>query len=171
LNITHAKVSTIANGGDTALIRPADWNANHTLSFRGALVNSTVNQAVGNSTLTVINWGAEVYDTDNIHESVTHPSRLTVPAGVTYTRLSANTHWAANSVGTRYVMIQKNSTDCLGCPVSRKTALGETEDNIHSAILSVTGGDYFELVAYQDCGTSLNFLTSNGSWFAMEIIA
>jgi hypothetical protein len=50
-------------------------------------------------------------------------------------------------------------------------AMEETEDNIHSAILPVTAGDYFELNVYQDSGTSLNFLTSNGSWFAMEIIA
>lgn len=27
--VTHAKVSGVADGGDTNLIRPSDWNANH----------------------------------------------------------------------------------------------------------------------------------------------
>jgi hypothetical protein len=75
LNITHTKISTITDAGDTGLIRPSDWNANHTLSFRGALINSTANQAIPHDTLTTINWSTETYDTDNIHECVTHPSR------------------------------------------------------------------------------------------------
>ncbi len=170
MNITHTKVSTIADAGDTGIVRPSDWNANHTLNFRGALAISTASQNIPHVTLTAINWSTETYDTDNIHESTTHPSRLTVPAGVTYARLSANTQWASNSVGFRYITIHKNGTEVVGLPVSKKIASYETEDNIHSAIIPVTGGDYFDFLVYQDSGSSLSF-SYGRSWFAMEIIA
>lgn len=31
--ITHSKVSAVSDGGDTTLVRPSDWNANHTGSL------------------------------------------------------------------------------------------------------------------------------------------
>jgi hypothetical protein len=46
--ITHSKVSGIADGGDTDLVRPSDWNADHdgyefpvTFSFAGTLTTTT----------------------------------------------------------------------------------------------------------------------------------
>jgi hypothetical protein len=36
--IVHAKVSTVADGGDTDVVQPSDWNANHTIEDASILV-------------------------------------------------------------------------------------------------------------------------------------
>lgn len=36
--LKHAKVSAIADGGDTTLVRPSDWNADHTVDAAGLTV-------------------------------------------------------------------------------------------------------------------------------------
>lgn len=35
-SITHSKVSSIPDGADTSLVRPSDWNADHTLGNQSA---------------------------------------------------------------------------------------------------------------------------------------
>ena len=170
--VTHTKVSAIGDGGDSNLIRPSDWNASHTLSnvFRGALVHINAPQVISNITLTAVNWDLEVYDTDSIHESITYPSRLTVPAGVTFVKLVGNIYWADNSTGFRYFVIYKNGDLFNGSPILRCPATGTSEGNICSPVVAVTGGNYFTLVVYQSSGGNLNVVNYQGTWFAMEII-
>lgn len=55
LTVTHAYVSSIPNSGDTTLVEPSDWNANHVLT--GTLPSSQVDpfaiRVVGAGTITV----------------------------------------------------------------------------------------------------------------------
>ena len=39
--ITHAKSSTKSDCGDTTLVRPSDWNADHTIASGTALIEVT----------------------------------------------------------------------------------------------------------------------------------
>lgn len=48
--ITHTKVSAKADGGDSSLVLPSDWNAAHT----GFVCNSLTNDATANSTTTPV---------------------------------------------------------------------------------------------------------------------
>lgn len=170
MTITHTKVSAIADGGDTNLVRPSDWNAGHTLAYRGALVAITANQSIPNNALTVVAWDSEIYDTNNIHESVTNPSRLTVPAGVTAVKIYGGTFWAINSVGVRYIYVYKNGVAAAGLPVDQKVAINETGSNVCSAVVTVNAGDYFTMIVYQDSGGALNMQNSVSTFFGMEIV-
>ena len=40
MSVTHSKVSGIADGGDTSLVQPSDWNAAHTVSLTASDVGA-----------------------------------------------------------------------------------------------------------------------------------
>ena len=71
------------------------------LGVRGALAKKSADLTAQNlTTATAVAWPAEAYDTDSIHDLVTNNSRLTVPSGVSYVRLTANLR-LANVTGPR----------------------------------------------------------------------
>ena len=78
---------------------------NSTLSFRGALVRNSGNQSVDSSSGTDLSWDTEEYDTDSIHESVTNPTRLTVPSGVTKVKLSGKMYLQAHTSGYCHLVV------------------------------------------------------------------
>jgi len=43
IKVVHTKVSTIPDGDDTSLIRPSDWNADHTLEGLGTMAEQNAN--------------------------------------------------------------------------------------------------------------------------------
>jgi hypothetical protein len=45
ITVTHSKVSTIPDDADTDLVRPSDWNADHTLTGLGTLAEQNANTA------------------------------------------------------------------------------------------------------------------------------
>jgi len=141
-------------------------------AFRGALVKRLGVSTIPNSTPIIINWHADEYDTDNIHSIVSNTDRLYVPAGVTKVRLTANGNWANNSTGTRALFMQKNgNNDFIGMGITVQSAQDTSDNNISSAVLTVTGGDYFLLYVYQSSGGNLAFANDQDrAWFAMEII-
>lgn len=147
---------------------PTSWK----WEFRGALVKMTVDQSIPNGVDTFINWTAETYDTDNIHSTSSNNTRLTVPSGITKVKISCRVRFAANAVGYRDAVLYKNNSFSFDGAMSsypNASAGGAyTGWTDTSAVLEVTGGDYFELRVYQNSGGALNF--QNVSWFAMEII-
>ena len=117
--------------------------------------------------------GSEIYDTDNVHDNTTNNSRLTVPSGVTYVRVSGGIGLSSDAAGNwNFGGIQKNgSFEYAGCPsagwsVSTVTAPTMT---FASPPLSVTPGDYFDLFLHvQDNSLAIE---ANGTWFCLEILA
>lgn len=45
VTVTHAKVSGVADGSDSALVQPSDWNANHVISGLGSGTSFPVSPA------------------------------------------------------------------------------------------------------------------------------
>jgi len=43
ITVKHTKVSTIADADDTSLVRPSDWNADHTLVGLGTMAEQNAN--------------------------------------------------------------------------------------------------------------------------------
>jgi hypothetical protein len=130
---------------------------------RGALVYNT---GGGNNP----SFSDEVYDTDNIHESVTNPERLTVPGGVTKVRLAGQILFV-NTTNSVSLSLLKNGATFAGSPTDLRggvTAPYGAIIPIDSPVLTVVEGDYFTVVA----GGSLAQAEATGaySWFAMEII-
>ena len=47
ITVKHTKVSTIADGANTDLVRPSDWNADHTLTGLGTAAELNAGVANG----------------------------------------------------------------------------------------------------------------------------
>jgi len=142
------------------------------LPLRGAMVYSGVSQSTANGVYYDITWNQEYYDTDSIHDTATNNTRLTVPAGITKVKFSAQTSWASHATGYRTMFLRKNG----GAP----TPNFEQMTPVTSAVLlkvmmstcafTVTGGDYFELRVVQTSGGALEVNNGLDAWFAMEIV-
>ncbi len=120
----------------------------------GALVTRLSNLAVAASTTVMVPFDSELYDTDGIHDNVTNPSRLTVPTGTTWIRLTGNVRWNASmSCGLDF---RKNGAWSPGIGyASIDKARGI---QTMSPILAVVAGDYFELAAANGTSASKTIL-------------
>lgn len=159
----------IVNGSHTWA---ALWAVQYT-SFKGALALSNATQAITTATnTTVIFQGSESYDTDAIHDPSTNNTRFTVPSGVTRVRMTCNVFWASNGTGLRQVKTWKNGVDFDGQGNNLMHAGGSTShlQNVVSAVVTVSGGDYFECVVQQSSGGNLNITNATGTWGALEIV-
>ena len=142
--------------------------------FRGALVKKTADQTAADyTTRTAIAWDGETYDTDAIHDNATNNTRLTVPTGVTYVRLSAGIQ-IVNFTADLWMRLslQKNGSLNYDGSTQANTEAGITTLylNLMSPVLPVTAGDYFEITLQVETDTSID-ITAARTWFAMEIVA
>lgn len=105
LTIKHSKVSLVADGGDTSVVRPSDWNADHT--FTGTLAVS--NGGTGATTLTglVLGNGTSTFTT------VTAPSGAVVGTTDTQTLSSkrVNPRVVSASATSGNLTINGDTTD------------------------------------------------------------
>lgn len=163
------------DGTNLVLLNP------HMPNFRGCLAYMTANTAITDATYTHIPLGAENYDTSSIHDNATNSQRLTVPSGVTRVRMSGLVMFASSAIGVREAYISYNDetgvpTGVTGLPLFTDTSpAGAYSSNLplNSAVVSVTGGDFFTLCCYQNSGGNLNALASLigfQTYLAMEII-
>lgn len=142
--------------------------------FRGALAYRSSVLSVANNTGVAIAWNAEDYDTDAIW-SVGAPTRLTVPTGVTMVRLNCTLMFPTATYGILSASIIKNG-DTSSTSYPGQGGLRVQNDSVSAfvrmggstAVISVTGGDYFEVRAVQVSGAARDL--DINSWFSMEIV-
>ena len=150
---------------------PKTWFALVAIEFaacRGALVRLTADEAVAASTDVAIPWDAAVYDTDTFW-SAGNPTRLTVPTGVSKVRLKGNIDWTFGGAGHRHVWIHKNGALFFGA--AKESDEGDAGvQSIGSAVVDVTPGDYFELLARQTSASPKNVAADELTWFAIEVV-
>jgi hypothetical protein len=61
ITVKHSKVSTIPDDGDTSLVRPSDWNADHTLVGLGTMAEQNANNvAITGGTITGVSGFGDV---------------------------------------------------------------------------------------------------------------
>ena len=122
-------------------------------TFVGVKAYSSTSQSISNNTVTAVTfWDTEDFDTDAIHSTSTNPSRFTVPTG-------KGGKWAIQSAllyqsgtaGERRVRIYKNGVFQMDSRVDPNT--GGTSVNV-SNVYSLVAGDYLEIYAYQNTGTT-----------------
>jgi len=137
--------------------------------FRGCLARTGTGVTLTTAGTLDLLFTAAAYDTDSIFSVGT--ADLTVPTGVTRVRLTAGVTWQANATGIRRLSIEKNGTDAYDggtSVVNAGNASGPTQ-NATTPVLTVTGGDTFQLEVYQNSGSTL-VVGGQLTWFAMEII-
>lgn len=135
-------------------------------SFAGALVKLTANEATEATTNKLVPWDVATYDTSSFW-SAEQPTRLTVPAGVSYVRLTGQlTNDPAD--GQLYGTIYKNGAVFDVMPISDTETAGGDSVNFVSPVVPVVPGDYFEVNAYTQ--TARNLVVT-GTWFQIEAVA
>ena len=124
------------------------------------LANST-DQSTNNVTEKILALDTEFWDTSGFHSNTTNNSRITIPAGLSG-RFSLNGFlvFPANGTGSRYVAIRKNAGGYDYLSSGDGNATYSTFVNF-SIIYEATAGDYFEVVAFQNSGGSLNVLSTS----------
>jgi hypothetical protein len=138
-------------------------------SFNGALVRSSVTQAISSGASPVtLSWDTEEYDTGGFHDGG-NPSRLTVPSGVSKVRLTANVV-QPSSAGILTTEIRKNGAVVHGLPGYVSDTAGQDFANLKSAVVDVVAGDYFEFIVSTTDAATLNILANESTWFAIEAI-
>lgn len=168
-SLASGDVFEIENAGGNS--RKVAWSVVN--AHRGALVRKAADQTTANyTTSTVVAWDQEAYDTDSIHDNVTNNSRLTVPSGASYVRVSANLSLSSVTADVWCALfIRKGGAGFDGRGLAY-TEVGFTTVglNCSTAVVAVSPGDYFEVALQVETDTSIT-VDAAQSWFAMEVIA
>lgn len=167
-----------ATAGQT--LAATDWNTKVRDSIEAAgrpgacRVRRSTSQAVGSGSISAVVFDVEVYDTGNMW-AVGNPSRLTAPVNGIYA-ITFGAQFAINSTGARILFLQKTAsavTSYAGMFNSVGNATFYLGATVHAED-TMNAGDYFECMAYQASGVTLNLDTTVSTypiWASMSLIA
>lgn len=112
-------------------------------------------QTISNNDSTVfISFTTETYDTAAIWDAGT-PTRLTVPgSGNKIATITIRSQWAANATGVRRNLPYLNGASTGDIAQIFGNATAPMNHSTHQ--LACVGGDYFEILTYQNSGGNLN---------------
>lgn len=144
---------TVSDVGDTITIASSASAA----TAVGARAYRSSTQTITTATATVVLFNAEEYDTNTIHDTSSNTGRFTVPTGKGGKWLFAgNVSWEPNATGQRQcywklngTTVQKGESGLVN--LSASTIL----QNAPTVVLSLSQGDYVEMIVYQDSGGDL----------------
>jgi hypothetical protein len=148
------QVLTVAGGVPT-------WAtpASGTPTFVGCMLRKTADQNVLTSTYTAITFDSEVLDTDAFHDNSTNTERITIPSGKGGKYLiTATIHYAANANFTRRNLVTLNGAVGSGTTICDQRTGGFSAAPSEATFVgfySLSAGDYIQLNAFQDSGTTV----------------
>ena len=124
-------------------------------SFSGARAWASGTQNISTATATIITWNSESFDTNSYHSTTTNTGRLTVPT-TGYYLLNGLIMFAPNGTGVRILDIKKNGSTSVAYVEEAATTLSATASTVQfTALVSAAANDYFEIVAYQNSGSTV----------------
>jgi len=141
----------------------------------GARVRDTVLTQVDSNATAAISYTAVDFNVGAVFDPAT-PTRMTAPVAGRYL-IIATTRWESDVDGRRTIALEVNGASQIarsnvsgywlgtGTPLSPEQSV--------QAVYRLKAGDYVEVWAYQDTGSTLNLLTfvDNGVTFTMQWIA
>lgn len=118
----------------------------------------TNNQQIPNNTLTAIAW--EVSQNDPLGcWGNSNPTRIIVPKGIFHADLNFSICFDITASGKRYIELYKNGSLYTTAKYIPTNQGGEfTIGEMTRLALPCVGGDYFEVMVLQNCGTSLDVI-------------
>jgi hypothetical protein len=137
--------------------------ASSTPTFTGCLA-SGVTQTLSSGTETIVAFtNTDYYDTDNFHSTSSNSGRITIPSGKGgYYLMYGNIPWQSGSPNTRQVRLYKN-----GSEMRQVYTFGETTGYYYTqaftTVVSAAAGDYFEIRATHQNGSSLYIYGESGA--------
>ena len=133
------------------------WGAAPAASFVGARVGRNTNQSVADSVETAVTFQYETYDTDGFYATSPNPTRVTIPTGKGgYYLCIGQIHWGTSATGFRTCSLRINGTD-----TRTQTEIGTSSrgSSVYAVdILSLSAGDYIEVMGVQTSGGNLNVI-------------
>ena len=160
---TPARLAVGTNGevltADSTTSTGLKWAPIAASSYSGCSLYATANQSLSNNTEAAIAFTAETFDTNSYHDTSTNNSRITIPSNKAGKYLiSGFVTFDANATGNRAVWVYKNGS------ASRYTSNGPNNGGSQAraisfnTILDLAVGDYIQIYAHQNSGSSLNIL-------------
>jgi hypothetical protein len=156
---TPARLAVGANG--TSLVADSTQTTGLKWGYATDLGVNLANgdQSVANASTVILTWGTEFWDVGGYHSTTTNPSRVTIPAGLGGKYLLTGfLVFPANAVGSRFAGIKVNGGTDNFLQSGDGNATYSTYVN-YSCIFELVAGDYFEVIAFQNSGGSLNALS------------
>jgi hypothetical protein len=146
------------------------WMSIHALpdDLSYALVTKSSDQALSAATNTLMDWATEVADVGGWFNSGVSATRFVVPPYVSHVRLTLNIVGADNS-SQLVASILKNGNIVAGTPGQESMTEGQDFVNLHTGILAVETGDYFEANVFST--DARNVTATNYTWFSIEAVA
>lgn len=134
----------------------------------GALVTKSAAQSGDFTAATAVTYDTEQYDIGGWFDSASSTTRLTVPSGVQYVRITA-CHAVSSFVGGEWIRgsVRKNGVTTAFMPKSSHEASGVMYLNYSSPVLPVTAGDYFQQFVQVEADTATTIDVNNTS-FSIE---
>lgn len=126
-----------------------------------ASVTHNAAQSINDTTVTVLAFNTENFDTDAIHDTVTNNSRLTCKLTGKYF-IGGVVYWDPNITGFRQIFIKLNGTTILASQIVAPSPAGQTQQVV-GLLQSLTATDYVELYVQQGSGGALNVTSGSGS--------
>lgn len=116
-------------------------------------VTHSTSQNVLTATETVLSFNTETYDTDGMHSTVSNTGRLTATETAKFIVIGG-AQFAVSAVGNvRRLSIRKNGTTVFARQTMAPSSVAQVLQV--RGLLSLAAGDYVELQAYQDSGSTL----------------
>jgi hypothetical protein len=126
-----------------------------TPTFVGCSLYNTTSHTIANNTETIITYDSEYIDTHGFHESVTNPSRITIPAGYAGKYLiSATNRYEQSATGARNMNLYVNNSnvlDMMNLPGNSATVTYL----FRSVIYTLAVGDFVQIRANHTSGGGL----------------
>ena len=130
------------------------------------LVTKSTNQALAATTNTPVTFDSEIADVGGWHSLLSNTDRMTVPLGVNRVRLTACVE-AASATNQLVLAIWKNGSVAYAGAGSRDNDTDGVEyQNVFTAVVNCSPGDYFQLIAYAN--TARDVLGGTLTWFSIE---
>lgn len=121
----------------------------------GAHVYYDAAQSIVDSTVTVLTFNSERFDTDDCHSNSVNPTRLTCRTSGIYA-ISGHVRFASNATGTRRLLLRLNGATFIaeqGVPALSGSITGIS---VAVAAYPLSANDYIELVVLQTSGGNLD---------------
>ena len=112
-------------------------------------------ETIPSSSSTTLTYNTEDFDTANLHSTTSNTSRLTAPVAGKYL-ITASAEWTNNTSGRRILILELNgTTQIMRDSVSPNNDSGIGPEQSVETVYQLAAGDYVEVIAYQDSGSSL----------------
>lgn len=125
-------------------------------------------QSVATNTDTAVSFNAETFDTDNMHDNTTNPSRITINTAGLYLVQGTVIFSSHTSSTFRECYILLNGTDAIGDCTIPSVVSQITTLNV-SAIYRLEQNDYLELRVAQQSTATLNVGSSPSNFSAVRL--